>query len=167
MPLARGRYIFTLCNDVDAGTEQHQHHCRNCGCNAIFHHSRIIKLLCHQSTIGKVMTSSTEACSIRCKEENQLCHFLWSSCLSSHIKRVFANPIVFYCFTLNLRKFVEEVINEWSAYSACTDGIDADAMFPEIDGQRSGDLSECTLCQSITKTIWLAYKPLVRAVDYH
>ena len=111
------------------------------------------------------MGTSAEARSIRCEEVDHLGHLFGLAGTAAHVERILPTPVILDAAVVLLGKLHEQIIDQRRADRAGTYGIDPDVLWPQVDGQATGDLPEGSLGHSVGEAVRLAHEPLVRGID--
>lgn len=119
----------------------------------------------HQTSVHQVVGAGAETRGIRCEEVDHLGHLFGLAGAAAHVERILLAPILLDAAMVLLGKLYEQIVDQRRADRAGTDGVDADVLWPQVDGQAAGDLPESSLGQSVGETVGLAHEPLVRSVD--
>lgn len=111
------------------------------------------------------MSAGAEAGRIGGEEVDHFGYLFGVTSRATGVEGVFFSPIIFDAAIVHLGELLEEVIDQRCADGSGTDGVDADALWAEVDGEAAGDLPQCAFGESVGEAVGLADEPLVGSVD--
>ena len=123
------------------------------------------RLTGYEIAVHQVVGACAEARGIRCEEVDHLGHLFGLAGAAAHVECILLTPVILDAAVVLLGKLHEQIIDQRRADRAGTYGIDPDVLWPQVDGQATGDLPEGPLGHSVGETVGLAHEPLVRSVD--